>query len=93
MTCLGDRFHSIATLEKVSVNPPKKCISRLRHESDLLDNYMQQDAHERLNHLLNGNILQGEKKLNGRLKNGSVKELLLLLLLSRFSRVRLCATP
>lgn len=75
MTCLGDCFHSIATPKKVSVTPPKKCISRLRQESDLLDNYMQQDAHECLNYLLTTDIPQEEKKLNGRLKNGSVKEL------------------
>ena len=75
MTCLGDCFHSIATPKKVSVTPPEKCVSRLRHESDLLDKYMQQDAHERLNYLLNADIPQEEKKLNGRLKTGSVKEL------------------
>ena len=42
--------------------------------SDLFDNYMQQDAHEFLNYLLNtvADILQEEKKQekqNGRLKN------------------------
>lgn len=43
-------------------------------QSDLFDNYMQQDAHEFLNYLLNtvADILQEEKKQekqNGRLKN------------------------
>lgn len=57
------------------MTPPKKCISSLRHESDLLDDYLQQDTHECLNYLLNTDILQEEKKQNGRLKNGSVKEL------------------
>lgn len=44
------------------------------HPPDLFDNYMQQDAHEFLNYLLNtvADILQEEKKQekqNGRLKN------------------------
>ncbi|KAF7659373.1 hypothetical protein LDENG_00298650 [Lucifuga dentata] len=75
LTCLADLFHSIATQKKkVGVIPPKKFISRLRKENDLFDNYMQQDAHEFLNYLLNtvADILQEEKKQekqNGRLKN------------------------
>uniref|UniRef100_A0A8C7NM34 Ubiquitin carboxyl-terminal hydrolase 46 n=1 Tax=Oncorhynchus mykiss TaxID=8022 RepID=A0A8C7NM34_ONCMY len=78
LTCLADLFHSIATQKKkVGVIPPKKFISRLRKENDLFDNYMQQDAHEFLNYLLNtvADILLEEKKLNtqekqnGRLKN------------------------
>jgi len=65
LTCLADLFHSIATQKKkVGVIPPKKFISRLRKENDLFDNYMQQDAHEFLNYLLNtiADILQEEKK-------------------------------
>lgn len=47
--------------------------------SDLFDNYMQQDAHEFLNYLLNtiADILQEEKKQekqNGKLKNGNMNE-------------------
>uniref|UniRef100_A0A8D3AT02 Ubiquitin carboxyl-terminal hydrolase 46 n=1 Tax=Scophthalmus maximus TaxID=52904 RepID=A0A8D3AT02_SCOMX len=78
LTCLADLFHSIATQKKkVGVIPPKKFISRLRKENDLFDNYMQQDAHEFLNYLLNtvADILQEEKKQerqNGRLKNNGV---------------------
>nr|XP_046157921.1 ubiquitin carboxyl-terminal hydrolase 46-like isoform X2 [Oncorhynchus gorbuscha] len=67
LTCLADLFHSIATQKKkVGVIPPKKLISRLRKENDLFDNYMQQDAHEFLNYLLNtvADILLEEKKLN-----------------------------
>lgn len=77
LTCLADLFHSIATQKKkVGVIPPKKFISRLRKENDLFDNYMQQDAHEFLNYLLNtvADILQEEKKQekqNGRLKNNN----------------------
>ncbi|KAJ8397510.1 hypothetical protein AAFF_G00437860 [Aldrovandia affinis] len=64
LTCLADLFHSIATQKKkVGVIPPKKFISRLRKENDLFDNYMQQDAHEFLNYLLNtvADILQEER--------------------------------
>ncbi|XP_048398412.1 ubiquitin carboxyl-terminal hydrolase 46 isoform X4 [Stegostoma tigrinum] len=80
LTCLADLFHSIATQKKkVGVIPPKKFISRLRKENDLFDNYMQQDAHEFLNYLLNtiADILQEEKKQekqNGKLKNGNANE-------------------
>lgn len=48
--------------------------------TDLFDNYMQQDAHEFLNYLLNtvADILQEEKKQekqNGKLKNGNMNEM------------------
>ncbi|XP_061485711.1 ubiquitin carboxyl-terminal hydrolase 12 [Rhineura floridana] len=78
LTCLADLFHSIATQKKkVGVIPPKKFITRLRKENELFDNYMQQDAHEFLNYLLNtvADILQEEskqEKQNGRLPNGSI---------------------
>lgn len=49
----------------------------LFHLAELFDNYMQQDAHEFLNYLLNtiADILQEERKQekqNGRLPNGNV---------------------
>ncbi|KAG5849701.1 ubiquitin carboxyl-terminal hydrolase 46 [Anguilla anguilla] len=78
LTCLADLFHSIATQKKkVGVIPPKKFISRLRKENDLFDNYMQQDAHEFLNYLLNtvADTLQEEARQdqpNGRLRNGTI---------------------
>uniref|UniRef100_A0ACB8FWN5 Ubiquitin carboxyl-terminal hydrolase 12 n=1 Tax=Sphaerodactylus townsendi TaxID=933632 RepID=A0ACB8FWN5_9SAUR len=78
LTCLSDLFNSIATQKKkVGVIPPKKFISRLRKENELFDNYMQQDAHEFLNYLLNtiADLLQEEKKQekqNGKLQNGSI---------------------
>ncbi|XP_043360263.1 ubiquitin carboxyl-terminal hydrolase 12 isoform X6 [Dermochelys coriacea] len=78
LTCLADLFHSIATQKKkVGVIPPKKFITRLRKENELFDNYMQQDAHEFLNYLLNtiADILQEERKQekqNGCLPNGSI---------------------
>ncbi|XP_043560844.1 ubiquitin carboxyl-terminal hydrolase 12-B isoform X3 [Chiloscyllium plagiosum] len=79
LTCLSDLFNSIATQKKkVGVIPPKKFISRLRKENELFDNYMQQDAHEFLNYLLNtiADLLQEEKKQekqNGKLQNGNVE--------------------
>uniref|UniRef100_A0A2I3S980 ubiquitinyl hydrolase 1 n=1 Tax=Pan troglodytes TaxID=9598 RepID=A0A2I3S980_PANTR len=63
LTCLADLFHSIATQKKkVGGIPPKKF--GLQKENELFDNYMQQDAHEFLNYLLNttGDILQEERK-------------------------------
>ncbi|XP_077085614.1 ubiquitin carboxyl-terminal hydrolase 12 [Siphateles boraxobius] len=74
LTCLADLFNSIATQKKkVGVIPPKKFISRLRKENELFDNYMQQDAHEFLNYLLNtiADLLQ-EEKSQERQENGKV---------------------
>ncbi|XP_016142738.1 ubiquitin carboxyl-terminal hydrolase 12-like [Sinocyclocheilus grahami] len=74
LTCLADLFNSIATQKKkVGVIPPKKFISRLRKENELFDNYMQQDAHEFLNYLLNtiADLLQ-EEKSQERQQNGKV---------------------
>jgi len=54
LTCLADLFHSIATQKKkVGTMAPKKFIARLRKEKVEFDNYMQQDAHEFLNFLIN----------------------------------------
>ncbi|XP_052459157.1 ubiquitin carboxyl-terminal hydrolase 12 [Carassius gibelio] len=74
LTCLADLFNSIATQKKkVGVIPPKKFISRLRKENELFDNYMQQDAHEFLNYLLNtiADLLQ-EETSQERQQNGKV---------------------
>lgn len=77
LTCLADLFHSIATQKKkVGTVAPKKFIQRLRKENELFDNYMQQDAHEFLNYLLNtvADLLQAEKPGKNRAStNGSVK--------------------
>jgi len=65
LTCLADLFNNIATQKKkTGVIAPKKFVTRLRKENELFDNYMQQDAHEFLNYLLNtiAEILQGEKQ-------------------------------
>lgn len=62
LVCLSDLFHNIATQKKkVGTIAPKKFICRLKKENDVFDNYMQQDAHEFLNYLLNtiADILQG----------------------------------
>ncbi|XP_047128161.1 ubiquitin carboxyl-terminal hydrolase 46 isoform X1 [Hydra vulgaris] len=64
LTCLSDLFNSIATQKrKTGVIAPKRFVARLRKENELFDNYMQQDAHEFLNYLLNtiADLLQGEK--------------------------------
>ena len=51
---LADLFYSIATQKKkVGTIAPKKFIARLRKEKVDFDNYMQQDAHEFLNFLIN----------------------------------------
>uniref|UniRef100_A0A8C6T9M3 ubiquitinyl hydrolase 1 n=1 Tax=Neogobius melanostomus TaxID=47308 RepID=A0A8C6T9M3_9GOBI len=68
LTCLADLFHSIANQRGKSV---------LYHPRKLFDNYMQQDAHEFLNYLLNtiADLLQEERKqekTNGRLANGTL---------------------
>ncbi|XP_032993366.1 ubiquitin carboxyl-terminal hydrolase 12-like isoform X2 [Lacerta agilis] len=79
LTCLSDLFNSITTQKKkVGVIPPKKFISQLRKENELFDNYMQQDAHEFLNYLLNtiADLLQDERKQekqNGKLQNRSIE--------------------
>ncbi|XP_022231612.2 ubiquitin carboxyl-terminal hydrolase 12A [Drosophila obscura] len=54
LSCLADLFYSIATQKKkVGSIAPKKFITRLRKEKEEFDNYMQQDAHEFLNFLIN----------------------------------------
>lgn len=54
LSCLSDLFHSIANNKKrVSTVAPKKFIARLRKEKEEFNNYMQQDAHEFLNFLIN----------------------------------------
>lgn len=65
LLCLADLFHSISTQKKrVGTIAPKKFVGRLKKENDLFDNYMQQDAHEFLNYLLNtvADILLEEKR-------------------------------
>ena len=73
LTCLADLFHNIATQKKkTGTVAPKKFITRLRKENEVFDNYMQQDAHEFLNYLLNtiGDLLSAEK--NGTTLNGNI---------------------
>lgn len=54
LSCLADLFFSIATQKKkVGSIAPKKFIARLRKEKEEFDNYVQQDAHEFLNFLIN----------------------------------------
>uniref|UniRef100_UPI00358E6FAF ubiquitin carboxyl-terminal hydrolase 46 isoform X3 n=1 Tax=Myxine glutinosa TaxID=7769 RepID=UPI00358E6FAF len=59
LTCLADLFHSIATQKKkVGVIPPKKFISRLRKENDILQEEKKQ---ERQNGKLKNGVLEGEE--------------------------------
>jgi len=74
LTCLADLFHSIATQKKkVGQIAPKKFIARLRKEKVEFDNYMQQDAHEFLNFLINhiNEIIVAESQSSGSGKSGS----------------------
>lgn len=70
LSCLADLFYNIATQKKkVGSIAPKKFIARLRKEKEEFDNYMQQDAHEFLNFLINhiNEIILAERNSN---KNG-----------------------
>ncbi|VDD95060.1 unnamed protein product [Enterobius vermicularis] len=72
LSCLADLFHNIATQKRrVGTIAPKRFITKLKKENEIFDNYMQQDAHEFLNYLLNtiSETLSDERK-NG-LKPGS----------------------
>nr|CAG4645533.1 EOG090X06IH [Lynceus sp. MCZ IZ 141354] len=72
LTCLGDLFYSIATQKKkVGTIAPKKFIARLRKEKEEFDNFMQQDAHEFLNFLINhiNELIQAERQQS--LNNGT----------------------
>ncbi|KAH8383134.1 hypothetical protein KR009_007043 [Drosophila setifemur] len=77
LSCLADLFYSIATQKKkVGSIAPKKFITRLRKEKEEFDNYMQQDAHEFLNFLINhiNEIILAERNAgpaNGNAKAGS----------------------
>lgn len=65
LSCLSDLFSNITTQKKkTGVLAPKKFVARLKKENECFDNYMQQDAQEFLNYLLNtiGDLLQSEKQ-------------------------------
>lgn len=67
LSCLADLFYNIATQKKkVGSIAPKKFIARLRKEKEEFDNYMQQDAHEFLNFLINhiNEIILAERNAN-----------------------------
>uniref|UniRef100_A0A7E4V283 ubiquitinyl hydrolase 1 n=1 Tax=Panagrellus redivivus TaxID=6233 RepID=A0A7E4V283_PANRE len=54
LTCLADLFMSIANQKRrVGTIAPKRFITKLKKENELFDNFMQQDAHEFFNFLLN----------------------------------------
>lgn len=65
LNCLSDLFYSIVTMKKKKgIVQPKKFIARLRKDNDAFDNFIQQDAHEFLNYLLNtcADLLTAEMK-------------------------------
>ncbi|CAI4228945.1 unnamed protein product [Auanema sp. JU1783] len=82
VTCLADLFHNIATQKRrVGTIAPKRFITKLKRENELFDNYMQQDAHEFLNYLLNTisetlveerNAENDKSNKNGTLRKGPV---------------------
>ncbi|XP_065556232.1 ubiquitin carboxyl-terminal hydrolase 46-like [Artemia franciscana] len=54
LTCLADLYHSIATNKKrTGTIQPKKFVARLKKEKEEFNNFIQQDAHEFLNFLVN----------------------------------------
>uniref|UniRef100_A0A0N4ZYF5 Ubiquitin carboxyl-terminal hydrolase n=1 Tax=Parastrongyloides trichosuri TaxID=131310 RepID=A0A0N4ZYF5_PARTI len=54
LSCLADLFHSIHNQKRrIGTIAPKRFITRLKKENELFDNYMQQDAHEFFNYLIN----------------------------------------
>lgn len=63
--CLSDLYFNIVSQKKkLGTIAPKKFIARLRKENEAFDNFMQQDAHEFLNYLMNyiADFLQAEKQ-------------------------------
>ncbi|KAL3315818.1 Ubiquitin carboxyl-terminal hydrolase 46 [Cichlidogyrus casuarinus] len=78
LTCLADLFYTISSQKKkVGQISPKKFIQKLKKENTSFDNFLQQDAHEFLNYLLNriADLLQCEKNLNNHItaKNADSK--------------------
>uniref|UniRef100_A0A914CTM9 ubiquitinyl hydrolase 1 n=1 Tax=Acrobeloides nanus TaxID=290746 RepID=A0A914CTM9_9BILA len=54
LACLADLFSNIATQKRrVGTIAPKRFVTKLKKENELFDNFMQQDAHEFFNYLLN----------------------------------------
>ncbi|KAI3409918.1 Ubiquitin carboxyl-terminal hydrolase 46 [Globodera pallida] len=77
LTCLADLFSNISSQKRrVGTIAPKRFVTKLKRENELFDNFMQQDAHEFFNYLLNAisEVLMEEKKkeqLGGNLKNAN----------------------
>ncbi|KAL3068438.1 hypothetical protein niasHT_030729 [Heterodera trifolii] len=77
LTCLADLFSNISSQKRrVGTIAPKRFVTKLKRENELFDNFMQQDAHEFFNYLLNAisEVLMEEKKkeqLGGSLRNAN----------------------
>jgi ubiquitin carboxyl-terminal hydrolase 12/46 len=70
LTCLADLFVSIANQKRrVGTIAPKRFVTKLKKENELFDNFMQQDAHEFFNYLLNAiseTLIEDLKRENAR---------------------------
>nr|CAD2137825.1 unnamed protein product [Meloidogyne enterolobii] len=65
LTCLADLFSNISSQKRrVGTIAPKRFVTKLKRENELFDNFMQQDAHEFFNFLLNAisEVLAEEKR-------------------------------
>lgn len=77
LTCLADLFSNITSQKRrVGTIAPKRFVTKLKRENELFDNFMQQDAHEFFNFLLNAisEVLTVEKnreRTNGTIKNSN----------------------
>lgn len=82
LTCLAELFSNISSQKRrVGTVAPKKFVTKLKKDNELFDNFMQQDAHEFFNYLLNAisEVLSAERKKeqqNGFIKtNGTAKKI------------------
>ncbi|KAI6188585.1 Ubiquitin carboxyl-terminal hydrolase [Aphelenchoides besseyi] len=74
LSCLADLFSNIANQKRrVGTIAPKRFVAKLKKDNELFDNFMQQDAHEFLNYLLNAisETLTDERRKEQ--TNGAVK--------------------
>ena len=97
LSCLADLFYSIATQKKkVGTIAPKKFIARLRKEKVDFDNYMQQDAHEFLNFLINhiNEIIVCKSIINYRISSYSFRPWIVSSAMNQFIKwkIEICGT-
>ncbi|CAD5217825.1 unnamed protein product [Bursaphelenchus okinawaensis] len=74
--CLAELFCNIATQKRrVGTIAPKRFVTKLKKDNELFDNFMQQDAHEFLNYLLNAisEALTSSEEKKREQQNGNIK--------------------